>query len=334
MPNSLARRRIFSAENLPLCKHGSPCKWKKPPLRSTSSGRQCCVTGCAPQRSSRAARRSTPRDWVTPISSGWPPRAAARSLPPAARVAAENRPAAVNFSFASSASFNAVLAAALSGELGTLQRVDISASFARWPRDWQQAGPWLSRRQEGGFTREVLSHFVFATQRLTGPLTLRAARPVFPADGMSAETALTANLVGNGMEVAIDAALRGEVSDTNLWTVTGSAGAIRMRDWYALERRTGNGPWLPAMPGNVDALRAEAGQRQLDQLAALLEGRSHTLASFDEALAVQRTIGRQAAPAQHADQDDGDKGNEDTGRAHPSCPGNRPSRRGCLRICL
>jgi hypothetical protein len=44
------------------------------------------------------------------------------------------------------------------------------------------------------------------------------------------------------------------------------------------------------MPGNVDALRAEAGQRQLDQLAALLEGRSHTLASFDEALAVQRTI--------------------------------------------
>jgi predicted dehydrogenase len=107
---------------------------------------------------------------------------------------------------------------------------------------------------------------------------------------MNAETALTANLVGNGMEVAIDAALRGEVSDTNLWTVTGSAGAIRMRDWYALERRTGNGPWLPAMPGNVDALRAEAGQRQLDQLAALLEGRSHTLASFDEALAVQRTI--------------------------------------------
>jgi predicted dehydrogenase len=208
----------------------------------------------------------------------------------AARVAAESRPAAVNFSFASSASFNAVLAAALSGELGTLQRVDISASFARWPRDWQQAGPWLSRRQEGGFTREVLSHFVFATQRLTGPLTLRAARPVFPADGMNAETALTANLVGNGMEVAIDAALRGEVSDTNLWTVTGSAGAIRMRDWYALERRTGNGPWLPAMPGNVDALRAEAGQRQLDQLAALLEGRSHTLASFDEALSVQRTI--------------------------------------------
>ncbi|MFM8680224.1 MAG: Gfo/Idh/MocA family protein [Alphaproteobacteria bacterium] len=208
----------------------------------------------------------------------------------AARVAREARPAAVNFSFASSASFQAIVDAARSGSLGTLRRIEVSASFARWPRDWQQAGRWLSERIEGGFAREVLSHFVFATQRLTGPLALRDARVSWPADGRSAETALVATLSGNGIEVAVDAAVRGDVSDTNLWTVAGERGAIRMRDWYALERRGADGGWAPAMPGGVEDLRAQAGQRQLDQLAALLEGRPQTLATFDEALAVQRTI--------------------------------------------
>lgn len=214
--------------------------------------------------------------------------AAGESL--AARVAREARPAAVNFSFASSASFQAIVDAARSGSLGTLRRIEVSASFARWPRDWQQAGRWLSERVEGGFAREVLSHFVFATQRLTGPLALRDARVSWPADGRSAETALVATLSGNGIEVAVDAAVRGDVSDTNLWTVAGERGAIRMRDWYALERRGADGGWAPAMPGGVEDLRAQAGQRQLDQLAALLEGRPQTLATFDEALAVQRTI--------------------------------------------
>ena len=208
----------------------------------------------------------------------------------AARVAREARPAAVNFSFASSSSFQAIVDAARSGSLGALRRIEVSASFARWPRDWQQAGRWLSERVEGGFAREVLSHFVFATQRLAGPLALRDARVSWPADGRSAETALAATLSGAGIEVAIDAAIRGDVSDTNLWTVTGEGGAIRMRDWYALERLGADGAWAPAMPGGVEDLRAQAGQRQLDQLAALLEGRPQTLATFDEALAVQRTI--------------------------------------------
>ena len=75
----------------------------------------------------------------------------------AARVARERRPAAVNFSFASSSSFQAIVDAARSGSLGRVRRIEVTASFARWPRDWQQAGPWLSERVEGGFAREVLS---------------------------------------------------------------------------------------------------------------------------------------------------------------------------------
>lgn len=207
----------------------------------------------------------------------------------AARAHDEKRSGAVNFSMASSPSFNAVIAAAESGRLGRIERISILTEFARWPRDWQPAGRWLAERVEGGFTREVLSHFVFATQRITGPLTIVGRHVDYPADGVSAETALRASLSGNGIAVEIDAAIRGKVADHNLWTVAGSLGTLRMRDWYGLDRRDG-GTWVPAIEGSVDELRFQAGLRQLDQLAALLDGRPHTLPGFDEAFAVQRTI--------------------------------------------
>jgi predicted dehydrogenase len=208
----------------------------------------------------------------------------------AQRVRDEKRAAAVNFSFASSPSFQAVVAAAQSGALGRLQRISISCSFAAWPRAWQPAGRWLSERVEGGFTREVLSHFLFATQRLTGPLTVREARPVYPADGRTAETALAATLEGRGIEVTIDGAVRGSIGDTNEWLVEGDRGAMRMRDWYGLEKRKPDGGWTPALAGSVDELRAQSGLRQLDQLSALLEDRPQSLATFEEALAVQRSV--------------------------------------------
>lgn len=208
----------------------------------------------------------------------------------AARVREQHRPAAVNFSFASSPSFQAVVSAVGSGQLGTLRRIAITCSFARWPRDWQPAGRWLSERIEGGFTREVLSHFIFATQRLTGPLTVERAAPVYPPDGVTAETALTASLAGNGIAVTIDGAVRGTIGDTNEWLVEGDRGAMRMRDWSRLERREPSGTWVPAFAGSLDDLRARAAQSQLDQLAALLDGKPQTLATFEEALAVQRTI--------------------------------------------
>ena len=47
----------------------------------------------------------------------------------------------------------------------------IEVGFAKWPRPWQEAAAnWLAGPAEGGFTREVVSHFLFLTRRLLGPL--------------------------------------------------------------------------------------------------------------------------------------------------------------------
>ena len=206
-----------------------------------------------------------------------------------ARIEAEQRRAAVNFSLASSPGLAAMTAAVRDGSIGAPERVEIELAFDQWPRGWQAAaGRWLAERAEGGFAREVLSHFVFVLQRALGPATVEASRPDYPADGVSSERALTARLKAGGVPVAVAARVGGSQPDFNRMTLVGSAGAIELHDWFGLRRRRGGGDWIAERTAQSNR---QIGQTaQLDQLLAMTEGRAHTLPGFAEALAVQETI--------------------------------------------
>lgn len=209
-----------------------------------------------------------------------------------ARIAAEGQRAAVNFSLASSPGL-AALQAAAQGGIGTPQAVQIELAFAAWPRPWQAAaGAWLAERAEGGFTREVLSHFIFVLQRVLGTAQVLRSAPDYPADGRSAETALAARLQAGGVPVQVQAAVTGTgpgaVDDFNRFLLQGSTGAVELRDWFGLQRRQADGPWQAE--GDPGALRLRGQADQLDQWVALIEGRPHSLPGFAEALAVQETI--------------------------------------------
>lgn len=217
------------------------------------------------------------------------------------RIAAQGLRAAVNFSLASSPGLAAVQrafgASASPGPLGVLQRVSIDLAFAAWPRPWQAAaGAWLAQRSEGGFSREVLSHFIFVLQRVLGAAQVLRSRPVFPADGLGAETALTADLRAGGVPVAVQGAVTGALDDVNRMQWTGSLGGLALHDWFGLQQQLGPGPgWQPV--GDAATLRVEGQVDQLAQWVALVEGRPHGLPGFAEALAVQETVERLLAGA-------------------------------------
>jgi len=205
-----------------------------------------------------------------------------------ARIDAQRQRAAVNFSLASSPGL-AALQSAAHGGIGTPQSVQIELAFARWPRPWQAAaGAWLAERAEGGFTREVLSHFIFVLQRVLGPAQVLQSAPDYPADGRGAERALAATLQAGGVPVQVQATVAGAVDDFNRFTLQGSTGAVELRDWFGLQQRQGEGPWQPQGDAAAQRLRGQADQ--LDQWVALIEDRPHTLPGFAEALAVQQTI--------------------------------------------
>lgn len=206
------------------------------------------------------------------------------------RQAAKGLRAGINFPFASAPAALALKAAATGGALGTIERIDIEVAFAAWPRPWQQAGVWLAERLEGGFVREVVSHFVFLTQRLAGPLAIRHARTTYPADGRAAEIAMVASLAAGTVPVSISGTVgTTDAADSNSLTVTGSKDALRLYDWTGLQRRDGAG-WREVDLGPGPPLRQRSVMTQLDQLARLIEGHPHALPTLAEGLAVQNCV--------------------------------------------
>ncbi len=200
--------------------------------------------------------------------------------------------AAVNFPFASSFAVDQIREWMGDGTVGTPRRVTIEAAFAAWPRPWQaDAKAWLDGREQGGFTREVVSHFLFLTRRLVGPLELRRRSAEFPEDGLS-ERSITADLLVGNLPVHLEGRVGGTpAADHNLWTLEGTHGTVRLRDWSIAERLDSDGSWREAM----DAVPNERARplvlrRQIDKVAALTEGRPQDLAGLREALEVQAVV--------------------------------------------
>lgn len=197
-------------------------------------------------------------------------------------------PSAVNFTQAASPALAEIRRALQAGEMGELIGVDILVNYAAWPRAWQAEADWLRFRAEGGFTREVLSHFLFLSARLAGPLRPVWARPSFPEQEL-AETHLLARLESaNGAVVSILGTVGGALPDRQEVTVKGSRRSYRIVDFYQLEVSDG-GPFAVARVPDGDA-REEALQAQLSELAICVAGQPHGLASVEEALAVQQWI--------------------------------------------
>lgn len=210
-----------------------------------------------------------------------------------ASLTARHARAAVNFPFASSFAVDHLRRWIDEGVVGDPERIDIELGFARWPRGWQMdAVKWLDRRAEGGFVREVGSHFLFLSQRLAGVVTLAQASCDYP-DAVRTEHAVRAQLQAGELPVAFTGTVGDtDEDDTNRWTLTGSSGRIRLRNWSIAEREV-DGRWLAADDAMVnEKARALVLARQLDKVAAMTAGREHSLATLDEALAVAAIVER------------------------------------------
>ena len=199
---------------------------------------------------------------------------------------------AVNFPFASSPAVSTIRSWIESGEIGTPRRIAIEVGFAKWPRAWQaDAAGWLDRPMQGGFTREVVSHFLFLSRRLVGSLHGLSGKASFLEAGKS-ERRIAAILQAGDLPVTLAGAV-GETAkdDHNIWMLEGDKGAVRLCDWSIVQRRMPNGTWQQAS----DALPQEqarplALRRQLEGVAKLARGEPHHLATLADALNVQEIV--------------------------------------------
>jgi len=199
---------------------------------------------------------------------------------------------AVNFPFASSPAVATIKDWIEGGEIGTPRRIEIEVGFAAWPRSWQMdAAGWLDRPMQGGFSREVVSHFLFLSRRLVGPLRGLSGTASFPEAGKS-ERRIAATLQAGDLPVVVAGAV-GETAkdDHNIWMLEGDKGAVRLCDWSIAQRRMPDGTWqraTNALPN--EQARPLALKRQLEGVAKLARGEPHHLATLVEAFNVQEIV--------------------------------------------
>lgn len=198
---------------------------------------------------------------------------------------------AVNFPFASSPAVERLQAWLRDNVAGAPRGFAIDVGFAAWPRPWQQgAAGWLDGAAEGGFTREVVSHFLFLSRRLLGPLYLKSSQAEYGADG-GTERRVAARLDAGGLPGRLSGGVGDtERDDRNSWTIQGVAN-FRLRDWSIAERQRPDGTWAPdpdALPN--ERMRPLALRRQLEQVVRMVRGEPHHLATVTEAFDVQQVV--------------------------------------------
>ncbi len=197
-------------------------------------------------------------------------------------------PNAINFVFGAGQAADTVQGAIEAGALGAIAGADLRLHFSRWPREWQETAAWLAKRAEGGFVREVFSHFVYLIQRLFGPARLVDASVRYPADPRLCETHFLARLDCGGIPISVTGGAGGAGPDQVEFTVWGAERSYRLWDWYQLQSSAG-GPWRDELAGLADP-RQDSYMRMVDNFRAFLAGEPHAMPGFRDALAVQEIV--------------------------------------------
>lgn len=194
-------------------------------------------------------------------------------------------PNAVNFPFATHPTVSTLGQELAEERHGDPLRLEIRLFFNDWPRKWQQgAASWLAQPEQGGFLREVFSHFAYLTDRLLGPVELvEAAVERGPA---GTETTVRARLQAGEVPVLLTGDVGGRAPDHNEWALYGTRASYRLQDWHQLEVGHHDG-WRDLRPNTPP--KGGLGE-QLDAVMQMLRGRSNPLPTFADALRVQELV--------------------------------------------
>jgi 1,5-anhydro-D-fructose reductase (1,5-anhydro-D-mannitol-forming) len=203
-------------------------------------------------------------------------------------VEATGVPNAVNFPFVDSHGANKIQARLIDGTIGNVLGVDLRLHFSSWPRGWQHAASWLSERKEGGFIREVGSHYVFLTEKLFGPAKLIDATVRYQVEEHLCETHFLARLDCSGTPISFAGGSGGVGPDRVEYTVWGSKKSYRLWDWVNL-KSTDGGDWVDELP-DIEDPRQDGYRRVLDNFIRMLKGGEHSMAPLRAALTVQEIV--------------------------------------------
>ncbi|WP_251550242.1 Gfo/Idh/MocA family protein [Neobacillus muris] len=174
----------------------------------------------------------------------------------------------------------------LSNRLGDIQRIQVRSHFPAWPRDWQQNN-WINTRDQGGFIREIMPHYIQIIQHLFGPIQPLQSLVNYPEAAAESETGLmAAGSLKNGTPVVFDGLTGTGEKEIMEFTIYGTTGVVMLKDWnqvYFGEKNQGLIRLDDAAPINhlLDLV---------DHVLQAIKGNDAKLITFKEGAAIQQVL--------------------------------------------
>jgi len=171
------------------------------------------------------------------------------------------------------------------GFIGDLLRVEVKGYFTHWPRLWQQ-NDWIASREQGGFVREVFTHFVQMIQNLFGEITNITSFIEYPEDESMCETGIIAkaNIKGS-IPVLFNGFSNVGMKEDLSFTIYGTKGTISLVDWREL--------WISnkdIKPEKLELVNNDHLVELLDEFFKAINGEKANLVTFKEGYEVQKVI--------------------------------------------
>jgi predicted dehydrogenase len=205
-----------------------------------------------------------------------------------ALVADRNVPNVINFNHSNATASCYLESELASGAMGDIARVDVFIHLTQWPRDFQAHATWLKTRQQGGFTREMLSHWIYLSQRLFGEGQIVSRQVHFPGEPGQSEIRLLAELEFGGIPTVINAAVGGAGPVGTDYTVWGSKKSLRLQSGGRISSSQGDA-WQQVLT-DIENLSQTDISRNIEAAAQAFRREQVKVPTLADGLAVQKIV--------------------------------------------
>lgn len=169
--------------------------------------------------------------------------------------------------------------------IGKLRRLELTGYFAEWPRHWQQ-NPWIDTKEQGGFTREVFTHYIQLIHRFYGNVYDIHSQIKYPTEeGLAERELLATGYLTNGVHVLFNGLCDVGREDFLSLTIFGEKGVIALRNWRHI--------WIAQKDEILKRLPEEEEnptERIAEELAKALDGDPANLVTFKEGYETHGTV--------------------------------------------
>ncbi|WP_216827691.1 Gfo/Idh/MocA family protein [Alkalihalobacterium elongatum] len=193
---------------------------------------------------------------------------------------------AIHFPLPYNAPFTTIKKRVEKEDLGEVRRISLKLHFDVWPRVWQQT-PWIGTREQGGFIREIMPHYLQMIVHMFGKVTNVDSQIEYPEDHEKSEIGLIATLtLESGLQVLVDGLVGQAEKEKIAFTIHGTKQTIALEDWRVVKQARRGEELAIIEPSDL----VSSPINLIDEFVKATEGEEAFLIDFKEGLLVQEVL--------------------------------------------